>query len=307
MIVEKVIELKKSRIKQWPVHSNRASELGHECIRYLVFQRTRWQDRTLHDVNLQMIFDEGNVQERAIIRDLEDAGFDLIEQQKPFDWIRYNITGHLDAKIIIDGKAIPLEIKSMSPYVYRVINSIDDMKNAKYHHLRMYPSQLNLYCLMDNKEFAYFLLKNKGTGQLKEIRMDIDYDLGEKLLQKAEAINLHVNKGTVPNCIEYRDDICGSCGYLHVCLPEVKRTEIEFRYDPELVEKLDRWNELKPYQTEYAKIDKEIKSAFNRLEKAIIGDYLVQGKEVKRQAYNVKEQRFWKVNISKIGESDNAE
>ena len=75
MIVDKVKDLKASRIKQWPCVSNRASELGHECLRYLVLMRTRWEEKTLHNVELQFIFDEGNIHEEAIINDIKKAGF----------------------------------------------------------------------------------------------------------------------------------------------------------------------------------------------------------------------------------------
>ena len=159
MIVESLIELKKSRIKQWPVNSNRASSLGHECLRYLVYERTRWQEKVLHGVTLQMIFDEGNLHEKAVIRDLQDAGNEIIEQQRAFAWSAYLITGHIDGKLLKDSIAIPFEIKSCSPWIFQSINKLNDLHNHKYHHVRCYPSQLTLYLLMDNKEFGYFIFK----------------------------------------------------------------------------------------------------------------------------------------------------
>ena len=67
MIVEKVLESKEREIKQWPVNSNRASQLGHECVRYHVYERTRWQEKSLHGVGLQMVFDMGREIEEIVL------------------------------------------------------------------------------------------------------------------------------------------------------------------------------------------------------------------------------------------------
>jgi len=52
MIVDRILESKKPQL--YPVHSNRASELGHECLRYLVYNRTRWQEKALPSPNLML-------------------------------------------------------------------------------------------------------------------------------------------------------------------------------------------------------------------------------------------------------------
>ena len=99
MIVERVLESKKAKIQQWPVNANRASSLGHECTRFLVFERTRWKEKTLHDARVQMIFDIGNVLEQMVSQDLREAGFAVIEQQRGFQWSKYQITGTIDCKL----------------------------------------------------------------------------------------------------------------------------------------------------------------------------------------------------------------
>jgi len=66
MIVEKVIESKQRKIKGYPVNSNRASDLGVPCVRYHVLNRTRWQEKSLHDVGLQFVFDMGNEIEEIV-------------------------------------------------------------------------------------------------------------------------------------------------------------------------------------------------------------------------------------------------
>jgi len=207
VIVEKVLEAKARKIKQWPVNSNRASELGHECLKYLVLNRTRWEEKTLHNAKLQMIFDMGKMVEESVMQDLREAGFVIVEQQRPFSWAKYQITGSIDCKIAIDGKTYPTEIKSAAPFSFNSINSIEDMKRHKWHYMRKYPAQLTLYLLMDGKDRGLFIFKNKSTGELKEIFLDLDYDFAESLIKKAEAINKHVAEGTLPEPMEYSEEI----------------------------------------------------------------------------------------------------
>ena len=38
--------------EEWPVHSNRASEIGNPCHRYLYYMRTAYKERPLPDVGL---------------------------------------------------------------------------------------------------------------------------------------------------------------------------------------------------------------------------------------------------------------
>lgn len=300
MIIEKVNDYIKSQIDQWPVKSNRASELGHECLRYLVLNRTRWQEKTLHGVELQKIFNEGNLHEKAVLRLLDDSGFNVIEQARPFEWKEYDITGHIDCKIALNGNAVPTEIKSASPYMYDTIHDIQDLVHGKYHYLRKYPAQLNLYLLMDEKPEGLFIFKNKQTGALKEILMPIDYVLGAELLRKAEAINKHVAEDTLPDCMPWDEQICGDCGYVHICLPEVDRDALEIQTDPELEAKIERWFELKPNKSEYDGLDKEIKAQLKGQDKIVIGDYLITGKMVQKKGFSVNASEYWKCNIKQM-------
>jgi len=308
MIVEKVLETKERKIKQWPVNSNRASELGHECLRYLVLNRTRWQEKTLHDAHLQMIFDMGKMVEDSVMQDLREAGFTIVEQQRPFSWVKYQITGSIDCKIAIDGKAYPTEIKSAAPYSFDSINSIEDMRRHKWHYMRKYPAQLTLYLLMDGKERGLFIFKNKSTGGLKEIWLDLEYDFAESLIKKAEAINKHVADGTLPEPMEYQEDACGGCPFLHICLPERIGKEVEVVEDSRLLELLDRYAELKPMAKEYEDVDNEVKKLVEGKEKLLVGNWFVQGHWQERTIYQVpneiKEQykgmsRYWKKEIIK--------
>jgi CRISPR/Cas system-associated exonuclease Cas4 (RecB family) len=302
MIVEKVYEYKRSQIKQYPVRSNWASQLGHPCTKYLVLNRTRWQEKTLHDERLQMLFDVGNDVEDRVLKDLREAGFSIVENQRPFEWPEYQISGKLDAKILLDKIAYPIEIKSMSPFAYDKVNSVQDMLNSRYAYMRSYPGQLILYLLMDNKERGFFICKNKVSGAMKEIPVDLDYDIGESLLKKAEAINTHVANKTLPDPIEYDENVCSDCGYNHICLPERIGKEVEIIDNEELEGLLKRYEELKPASKEYDEVDKRISEIVNGREKLLVGNYFISGSWRKTTKYNVpsdvknqyaEESKYW--------------
>lgn len=298
-IVQPVVEMKAKRIKQWPVRSNRASNLGHPCERFLVYERTRWQEKVLHDVTLQFIFDEGNIHEAAVIRELQDAGFQIIEQQRAFEWKKYEITGHVDAKIKDNGSFIPIEIKSMSDWAWKAVNDLSDMYKSKAVYMRQYPAQMTLYLLMDEKEEGAFILKNKTNGLLKQIPVKLDYEYGEALIQKAERINAHLKGETLPDRIEFSVGACEWCAYSHICLPEHKH-EGSIINDPELEAKLDRRGALKTMKDEYDDLDKEIREAVREKPELVVGNWILKGKWVDKKAYTVEAGRYWQTTIKQL-------
>ncbi len=302
MFVEKVLDYQRRNIKQWPIVSNRASECGHPCERYLVFNRTRSEEKTLPSVDLIQIFNLGNDIETRVLKDLTEAGINIKEQQRPFEWKDYQITGSIDAKIIENGVVYPLEIKSCSPFVFDKINTVEDLKHGKYVYLRKYPTQLNLYLLMSEQERGLFIFKNKVNGKMKEIWMDIDYELGEATLQKLERVNIHVANKTLPDPIEYDENVCSECGYVHICTPDRIGKEVEIIDNEELEGLLKRYEELKPSTKEYDEVDKRISEIVNGREKLLVGPYFITGSWRKTTKYNVpadvktqyaEESKYW--------------
>ncbi len=298
-IVQKVIEYKASKIKMWPVNANRAGELGHPCDRYLVYLRTRGMERPLHDVGLQFIFDDGNVHEASVLRDLQEAGIKIIEQQRAFEWKKYQITGRIDGKIQDNGDIIPIEIKSFNDWNWKAINSAEDMFKSKAIYMKKYPAQLTLYLIMDEKESGLFILKNKVNGLLKQISLKLDFTYAESLIQKAERVNTHIQTGTLPDRIPYDDNTCGFCSFSHICLPDVTH-EATLIDDPELEIKLDRRAELKEAKDEFDNLDKEIKESVKERPNVVIGKWAISGKWVDKKGFTVKASRYWQTSIKVI-------
>jgi len=298
-LITPVFEAKARKIRNYPAKANRASEAGHPCEKYLVLSRTRWQEKLLHDATTEFIFEGGRLIEDMAIRELQDAGFQIIEQQRAFEWPALELTGHLDAKVLHEGYAYPIEIKGLNHQDFEKVNTIDDFLNSSKIWLRKYPAQLTMYMLNHNSEYGCFYIKDKLTYQPKAIWIELDYDYAEEICQKLERVNAHVKAGTLPAGVDDYD-ICQNCGFLHICLPEIKGQEMEFVDDPEFEQKLLRREELAPLKAEFEALDKEIKKVLDGKEKLCVGDFMITGKLVSRKGYTVSDLTYWQYKITRL-------
>jgi CRISPR/Cas system-associated exonuclease Cas4 (RecB family) len=297
-LVEPVLNYKASKIGRMPCHTNRASELGYAvpliggCTRRGVYTRTAWQERELHDVRVQLIFDEGNNQERQVLVDFALAGVQIIEQQSAWMWDMYQITGHVDGIHVEDGVAYPVEIKSMSPNVFSRVNSFEDFKKKPW--TRSYMAQITLYMLFKNVDKGIFILKNKSSGDLKQITVDLDYVLGEACLKTAEEINKHITEKTLPDRIQDRE-VCKKCPFKLLCLPEISFGEPlkivdDPMYEQRITEYLGLVEQSKQCDALYEIIREEAKAQAGEsgILNIAVGGYLLTGKKDSRGAFRLK-------------------
>ena len=309
-IVGRVYATVEKEIKRWPVNSNRASLLGDDCERRLVYWRTHWQEAALHDVGLELVFREGRLQEKEVLRLLDEAGIEVIEQQVALSWPEFQITGHIDGLIVHrnGGKVerIPLEIKSMSPFIWDSIAKEgpgvyewEEVARAfeRKPWLRKYNAQLQIYMLCHNTERAILLAKNKQSGGLAQINMRLDYDYAESLLQKAERINRHVAEGTLPEKIQWDPDVCGGCPFLEICRPDEIVEGIKILNDDELVALLEERATLEENYRRYKAVDQEVKKQFRHKEghRFVLPGWLVTKKE---------DGRGITIKVERMGEDD---
>ena len=301
-------------IKSYPHPTNRASEAGHPCARFLVLSRLEPDKKALHDVGLQRIFDEGAVHEAALMRELQDAGLTLIEQQRYFSWPKFELTGRIDAKIAVNGSYLPLEIKSCSPHIFPAVKEMApaDLLTAKHSWLRKYPAQILLYMLMDGKDTGLMIFKNKTSGEkcMKVFGLtDPLLEYTETVLKKLEVVNGYVARGEIPP-LEPCDE-CRGCGFEKtVCFPgRDYGPGYDFLTDTETEEKLIRWADLKPAAKEFEGLDEELKEQFKG-KTAIVGDFMVESKEYQRKNYDVpadikkpfeRISTYWKTKIERLG------
>lgn len=302
-IVGKVKETLKEKQRIYPCRSNRASQLGHPCERYLVYMRTSWDKQTVPPVEREFIFQGGRNIEDLAIQELKDAGFNPTNQGRDFEDKKLGITGHIDTMLDLNGQGrIPCEIKGISPFEFDKLDSAEDMLLSKRVWVRGYPAQLQLYLYLADKDMGLFYIKNKLTFEPKVIWMKLDYEFCEGLLKKAERINKCVEGNTLPERIT-DFDVCLDCPFRHLCLPDLKAIEgLEVIDSQELEDKLTRREELKPLHSEYERIDREISKTVEGKDKLSIGEFFVTGKYCERKMKPQAEKviRYWQKKIVRI-------
>lgn len=283
-IHDKWLAAKTAKIKQYPQNNLRSSSIGHPCDRFHYHSVHDWKERTLHDPILQSIFDEGNLHETDVIKQLMDLGFNVIEQQRSFQIDKPLITGHIDGIIRYECVDFPFDVKSIAAFDFDKINASEDLLYSKKQHQRSYIAQLQLYLLMTGNEVGCFILKNKQTGEIKPIWGHLDYAFCENILKRAERVYKALESNTPPaRCEEL--DTCQKCPYAHLCLPDLKATAISQIDDYDLASTMERMEQIKPFFKEYQTLDKEIDKIKNSVcaGEYICGDFLLRIKEFERK------------------------
>ena len=315
--------------KVYPQHTNRASELGHPCLRYLTYLRVAYKHKSPPEPELMLIFRDGRAHEKATLRLLEDSGLEVIEQQKPFDWPEYQITGHIDGKLLWvppgepQAQLLPIEIKSSHPYFYNGLKTAADLKTVSMFSEKWY-AQIQLYCLMDNSEVALLIMKNKATGRLRFMEIPLDYEYAEGLIQKAETVNEYVDEvksfmartgqtlvsdpdvGVIlPDRIEPDEKVCGYCPFIHICMGERKwEPKLLVMEDESLVKLLARRAELDDARTEFKHADEKAKQVLKNRADITKGERIIQvGDDWScRVAWTRGDKPSQRVTITRVGE-----
>ncbi len=294
--------------------SNRPSELGHSCLRYLAHLRRDKKPDT--PIGLQEIFEEGNYQERTVKLLLDQAGFNLEQTQTSFQWPEFQIHGRIDGTLSYVGKRpdwwptekkeVLCEIKTISPYGYKAVNTIEDIRNSRTHWMRKWYDQIQIYLLLHGDEMGVLILKDKTAARIKDIWVPLDYDHADTLLNKAREINEHMERGTWPERTEGSQ--CRQCPFMIPCSPTITSGEgAQFIESPELEEAMQRYVELKSLVSEYNAVKKYIDEELGETEHAVVGDYYVDAKWIERKGFTVAPQRILRRKIEKLIGGDDDE
>lgn len=298
----KLFKAKADKIKVYPCNNLRASNLGHPCERYLYLLIKHWDEQKPHDVGLQNIFDLGNTLEEHTIKNIKEAGFEIVTptvRSWKIDVKGGIITGREDIRLKDEnGELLPVEIKGISPFEYDKLNSVDDFLKSKRSYIRGYPAQLFIYMYRFNKEKGFFALTNKLTGETKFIEVQLDYDYGEQMLSKAERIYKALADDVMPEACDDMS-VCENCSLAHVC-GEQRRIPADVDLDDELDELINRKQELAPVVKEYDQVDKQIKAKIGEREKVITGKYLIERKSFTKRAFTVPESIQYRINIKRL-------
>ncbi len=301
-IVERLEAHIAKQIRIWPCHTNRASSIGAACLRQLVYCRVAWEQQIPPDVHLQMIFNEGHLQETAFMSLFSDAGFDVFEQQSAHHDKKANLSCHIDAKArdprgeVLDGKVFVAEFKSMSPYIFSTIKDVNSFQSRPW--LKKYPAQLQSYMFFEGIEHGLMACKDKSTGAIKEIWFELDIDYMDTILKKCDEINKIVAEyndakekacvfeGWLPDRVDDLEE-CKYCPFRLLCRPSIDFTApLQIEDNPMAEKMIGDHERLKEDGKEYASIHKKLMDMLKQSAKvggydtynAMIGPWLVNGK-----------------------------
>jgi CRISPR/Cas system-associated exonuclease Cas4 (RecB family) len=288
-----------------PAANTRASGIGNECDRAIVYDRTVLaEQRAKHTPELQAIFELGKDFEKIAVRRLEDMGAEIVQRGRDYMDPRYQLSGHTDLKLRMPHwkRAVTCEVKGLNPYTGEGIQSLHDIRESRQAWVRKYYAQLQTYLFLAGEDLGVFVLFNKSTGWPTFIDCPLDYEYAESLLKKAERVKLHVANNTLPE--RHLSADCRRCAFLAVCAPDVDYGDgVLIISDPELEQMIARRGELAAAAKEYEALDKSLKDALPQREgEILIGDFVLVRTFQSRRAYAVKETHFYRTNIRRIGE-----
>jgi hypothetical protein len=285
---------KKETVKQYPQENLRASSIGHPCLRFHYHSIVDWKLRPPVDYVLQSIFDEGNLHETDVIRQLMGPlNLKIQHLQQAYKIDDPLITAHIDGALIDGDKLYPFDVKSCNRQTFQKVNKTDDMINAKQVYLRQYPAQMQIYMEVTRSTDAPIIFKCKDTGELKDVWVARDDAEINRLKQKASLVYLSIETRTPPErCGDY--DVCKHCDFKCVCLPDIKRGEGVKDIGETWLNLIDRRFELMPAYDEYEEIDSQLNDLRNECGPGefTCGKYLMQVKKI-----NVKVPLTWNEEI----------
>ncbi len=310
-LTDRLLKAVDKKRKVYPQHVNRISSIGFPCLRNCVYQITHWHEKELPSLELQLVFEEGRHQERAVKHDLEDAGIKIIRQEESVWFEAERLSGHDDGVIVHGRLQIGLEIKSMSTHMFAKINSPADLIYSDHSYHRCYVPQIQLYMRGMGLKYGIVFIKDKNSGAFKELPIVSDKGMQNFYLRKCLQVNDHVDKiksvlsetyqikdladfSKQKDAIDFleirneayklieeylperikEDCICKECPFNRICLPdEVRQERIAVWINEELEELLAKRETLKESRSEYEKLDAEVKEKI----KASDRDYFVVG------------------------------
>lgn len=279
------VVMKARRIGE-PQYTNRASGIGHPCLRKLYYDRAEWQNRAPWPLDTLRRFREGKRHEQLAIDDLGAAGYRWTHGQTPAFFsdlsLSCTVEGYLED--IETGARILAEIKSMDPHPFAGATSIDHLRESLFY--RGYLYQLTTYMRAVDETEAIFVLRNRSTGEMRFLSYEFDPTVWEDTVEKCKRVNAAVGKKEPPDRIDQaeRKRVCSYCPFSHICLPDITNEKggILFLEDaPGLEAKIARKFEIDAQAKEHKALSEEIRELTRGLDGVVCGEFLIEGKETK--------------------------
>lgn len=313
-VSKEIQKLFESKIRKGGAKTLWASMIGDPCERFLYHGIVDWKLGKTVDVHLQGIFELGTHLEKKAKEYLRELGYTVQEQLDTFD--EHNIRGIADC--FISGSATLLQKPEVEPIILKKVPveikwlmsvkeglEIWDLLNSDKRWERRYPAQLLCYMFFRASEVGLFLAFEKASSWPHHIWVNFSdpgmIEYTEGLLKKADRVMEAVRTETPPERIHPSQGFCFDCDFLQVCQPPLwfgdGANELN---DPKIATLLERDAELAPMDSERRRIQEELKTLLNKVEIAVCGPWIITGKEVTRQGYEVQGFTYWKWKAKRV-------
>jgi len=256
------------------------------CDRRAFYECTAPEQQPPWSVEVLAKFRRGDDRERDLLADLQRIGrdaeppFSVQAQQERFELKdhkrRTAIVGKVDARLAIENRRIPIEVKSWSPMLVDRLEQFSDVFENPWTESGGY--QLLSYLYGAGEAFGFLLLDRSGLPRLLPVELEPHLDRMEMFLQKAERVLDHIGAQTLPDFLPDDPQECRRCAwYGHTCNPPLSANAAQVLTDPELEAALERREQLKGAAAEYLDLDKQVKAQLRGVESGIAGAFQIRG------------------------------
>lgn len=308
-IVEKINEKIISERRSYAPRCNYVSGAGHPCARKMVYDRLNWQEKALPGLKAAQRMEVGRKLEDYAIDQIRAAGVTVVEQQRPMEWPKLELSGRIEGQIKVNSFLILFEVKSVKQWDFEAINTAEDLKKSMKWWIRGYYDSFQLYLLLMSQEKGLFFLVSL-EGEIKQFVVELDYEHAEKVVKKLETVNKHVKEKTYPDRITDRK-ICSMCDHRATCLPDELSDSMQIESSQDLIEMLERREKLQESAKLYEALDEDVKKIMKPKGPGeyLAGDFQIKIFEYDREFINVPEEikekyrqskRITKIDIVKI-------
>ena len=168
-----------------------ASEIGHECDRYL-WLSFRWAKPADFDGRMLRLFDTGNRQEPRLIADLRNIGVEVWDKDQDGNQWRYKaVGGHFAGSLDGVGLGLPEAPKTPHLLEFKTANAKSFtamVKNGVKKSKPVHWQQMQLYMGWAKLTRAMYIVVNKNDDDIYTERIEFDKDAFDRAIQRSERI-----------------------------------------------------------------------------------------------------------------------
>lgn len=289
--------------KDWTAYTagwNNASIMGHDCLRFLYYNRTAGDKRLKPKVSALKRMRRGQLDEERVKIELAQRGYVVNEQQRPFTWDKFMLKGKIDGTLIIDGESIPFDVKSVAPYLFTKAKKEFNAGKVEDKWLKKHTVQNNCYMMLKERDGSLLIYYEPVANDIFPAPCLIDYAMGEEIIAKCVRVNEAFDKHTPPEALNDWD-VCPGCDFYPLCAPEIL-PDVTSDIDADTAMRLESIIKKRiALESDYSAVEDEIE-ALKKQEKAIIGEreaimlpnYTIKGKFIDVKEKTVKGYSFFR-------------